>query len=513
MEKNIPQKQNITVELNGKRGYVTSKELGVMTFNIEGVSDRENMRVNDFRSLYSMHSRENNCLQVQNFWVPLWGEGHNLYPQEVDALISEHKMLPSIIEKQVKFLFGKGPRLYIEQIQGEGENQKRVRVPYSDPAIEAWLNAWEEKGYPHHWEYLKCLADDYYRVKTCCTQYHLNRGRRLSPAGAIDALSYVGSDEARLAADGNFYNKRVKSDDCRFVMVGDWLNLGMTFQVFPRFSPKAPTANPEAIAFNTDKTFGKWVYAYNEWFKGLKEWIKSGNLTPKYLNSYLKNALNAHVHVTIPGTWYQAHKNMLQDICTNNIVGDENTPVQKEYKGVMLVDDKGKPYRFFEAMMNDLISAELKKITELMTGEGENQGKMYATLKYGEEGWKFEEFPSKFKEYFEAVISLDKRADQMILAGKGISSSITNVENDGVISKSGSDVYYNYLIYVGSLTMDEYFITKEITRAIQINFPYAKAKGIKLGFWIDIPAKQDETSAANRLQNTATPNKNSNTAN
>jgi len=491
-------------EHSGNRGFLAAKDYGVLTYSIDGVDDRDDIRTNEYRSIYSRYLRENACMQVDGFWVPMWGEGHNLYPQEVYSLVSEHKMLPSIIRKQVKFIFGKGPRLYKETIQGEKENEHRVRVPVQDDIIQSWLDSWEEKGYPHYWEYLKCLTDDLYHVETVCSQYHLNKGARLAKPGSIEALSYVGSDEARLAANGDFYNKRVKSEDCNFVLVGDWLNLGMGFKVYNRFDPRTPFKYPEAIAFNIDKTFTKWVYSYTEWFKGLKEWIKAGNLTPKYLNSYLKNALNAHVHVTIPGTWYAAQKQVLTDICNNNIIGDENTPIQKEYRGVCLVDSTGKPYRFFESMMNDLVAEELKKITKLMSGEGENQGKMYATLKYGEEGWKFEEFPSKFKEYFDAVLNLDKRADQMILAGKGISSSITNVENDGVISKSGADVYYNYLIYVASLTMDEYFITKEINRAIQLNFPHAKAEGIKLGFWIDIPAKLQETSPQNRPDNTST---------
>ena len=134
-----------------------------------------------------------------------------------------------------------------------------------------------------------------------------------------------------------------------------------------------------------------------------------------------------------------------------------------------------------------------------------NQGKLWASTKWGQEdGWEFKEFPGKFKEYFESVISVDKRADQIILAGKGISSSITNVENDGVISKSGSDVYYNYLLYIASLTLDEYFVTKEINRAIALNFPDAAAKGVKLGFWIDIPAKLQDTAPSDRMQQTAT---------
>jgi hypothetical protein len=155
-------------------------------------------------------------------------------------------------------------------------------------------------------------------------------------------------------------------------------------------------------------------------------------------------------------------------------------------------------------MVNELIINELKAITSMMSGEGKNQGKLWASSKWGQDGWEFKEFPGKFKEYFESVISLDKRADQVILAGKGIASSITNVENDGVISKSGSDVYYNYLIYVASLTPDEYFVLKEINRAIHLNFPEAKAQNIRLGFWIDIPAKLQDTSPADRPNQTAT---------
>lgn len=497
--------ENVTVEFTGKnRGFAASKS-SVMTFEIQGVSEREDIRLNEFQTLYSKYATDRHTMKMEDYTVPMWGEGHNLYPQEVYSVISENKLLPEVIEKQVRFIFGKGPRLYQERIVGEEDKKHRVRIPYYDSQIEEWLNSWEEKGYEHFWRYLRNIITDYYHVKTCVTKYNFNRSRRIGGAAAVDALTYVGSDEARLAAKGDFTHRRIKNEDCEYVIVGDWLNIsGTKYDVFNRFSPAKPFAYPVAVAFNTEKTFTKWVYAFNDWFKGLYEWIKASNLSPRYLNSYLKNALNAHVHVVIPGTWYQAQKTILQSITEANLIGDESTPLQTEYKGVKLVDDEGKPYRFFEAMMDDLITNELRRITSLMSGEGKNQGKLYATTKWGEDGWKFEDFPSKFQEYFKSVIDYDKRADQVILAGKGISSSITNVENDGVISKSGSDVYYNYLIYVATLTLDEFFITEEINRAIHLNFPYAKKMGIKLGFWIDIPAKQQETTPADRPGNTAT---------
>lgn len=499
-------KQNSNVEFTGaSRGFAYSKNT-VLTFEIQGVSEREDIRTREYQSIYSRFSADRLSMQLNGYTVPMWGEGHNLYPQEVYSVVSENKLLPEVIEKQIRFIFGKGPKLYKEIVQGEEEKARRTRIPVMDNEIQEWLDSWEDKGYDHYWDYLKNLIIDYYYVKTCVSKYNFNRGRRIGRAVSIDALSYVGSDEARLAAKGSFLNKRLKNEDCKYVIVGDWLNIsGTKYDVYPRFSPVNPTQYPVSIAFNIDKTFTKWVYAYNDWFKGLYEWIKASNLSPRYLNSYLKNALNAHVHVIIPGTWYEAQKTILEGVCQSNLIGDENTPLQTEYRGVKLVDDQGAPYRFYETMMDDLIGNELRRITELMSGEGKNQGKLYATTKWGEDGWEFKEFPGKFTEYFKSVIDYDKRADQVILAGKGISSSITNVENDGVISKSGSDVYYNYLIYVATLTLDEYYITKEINRAIWLNFPRAKSEGIKLGFWIDIPAKQEETSAADRLSNTATP--------
>jgi hypothetical protein len=274
-------------------------------------------------------------------------------------------------------------------------------------------------------------------------------------AKKILALSYVGADETRLATRVETQGiasttKRIKNKDCRHVIIGDWLNPNLyDYEIYDRFNPADPFKFPVSIAFNADKTFTRWIYAYNNWFKGLFEWIKASNLSPRYLNSYLKNALNAHVHVIIPGSWYNQQKQILQNICSQNLTGD--VPVQAEYKGVKLLNDKGAPIAFYETMVEGIIAHELRQITALMTGEGKNQGKLWASTRWAkDDGWEFKEFPGKFKDFIDSIITYDKRADQVILAGKGIASSITNVENDGVISKSGSDVYYNYLIYVDS---------------------------------------------------------------
>ena len=80
------------------------------------------------------------------------------------------------------------------------------------------------------------------------------------------------------------------------------------------------------------------------------------------------------------------------------------------------------------------------------------------------------------------------------------SASITNVENDGVISKSGSDVYYNYMVYLNSLAYAEQFVCRELNRAISLNFPEQYAAGIRLGLRIEVPARQQEITPSKRLE-------------
>lgn len=496
--------------INGNRGYAVKADLGVMTFEVQGVADREDIRFAESKSMYAKYASDRQNLTLDGYTVPMWGDGHNLYPQEVYAGISENKLLPTVISKLVKFIFGKGPRLYKEEIIGEGVNQKRVRVPYEDAEIQDWLDSWEDNGLPHVWEYLKNIINDYYHVKTCVSQYYFRKYRRTGGLIPIKGLSYIGSDEARLATSGFKLNQRVKNEDCKYIIVGDWLNIsGTKYDIFHRLSPQEPFKHPTAIAFNTDKTFTKWTYAVNDWFVGLKEYLKACKLAPMYRNSYLKNALNNHVHAVIPHAWYEHHEGILKQICTENLSSDpeEGTYIQPEYRGVRLVDDLGNPIPFYETMMDQLIKAELTHITKVMTGEGKNQGKLWASLKYGEdEGWEFKEFPSKYKEFFDAVDKYDESSIKSILMGLGISASITNVDHSGLSSKSGNEVWYSYLMYVMTLTLDEYFILKELNRAIRLNFPRAKKERIFLGFWIDIPTKMQETTPGERMAGVATSN-------
>ena len=81
----------------------------------------------------------------------------------------------------------------------------------------------------------------------------------------------------------------------------------------------------------------------------------------------------------------------------------------------------------------------------------------------------------------------------------GLDSSISSVSKDGIISKSGADVYYNYILYLLSLTPDDEKCSAPFNNALMLNFPDLYAQGYRFGFYREIPSRQEEVSLNNRL--------------
>lgn len=120
--------ETIVEAVSRTRGYAVKADVGVMTYEIQGISEREDIMITQSQKSYSKYASDRMTVTLGEFQVPMWGERHNLYPQEIHAAVSENKLLPEVIRKQRKFMFGKGPRLYKEIIEGEGDKVKRVRI-------------------------------------------------------------------------------------------------------------------------------------------------------------------------------------------------------------------------------------------------------------------------------------------------------------------------------------------------------------------------------------------------
>lgn len=487
----------------GNKG-ISVEGSNVLTFEVQGLEAKNEIIEAAGENLYKKYMNEYSGVRMKDFLVAAWGDMNNIYPQALYSTVSENKLIPQILQKQVEYMFGKGPYLYEEVIEGNEINRK----PVIDDEISDWLLSWEKYGLKPVEDYILQTIQEYYHIPAIATKYHFSKSRRLvgfydsRDALPIRGLEAVGLDNVRLATQDLSINRKLKDKDCKFVLLGDWLNpTRQEFEVYNRFDPATPFMYPTAVSFSKNKTFTKDIYPVNIWFEGLFHWIKGANLTPRYINSYLKNALNARVHVVIPGAWVEHQRNIIQSICEQNRISDQK---QLSYSGVILVDNStNTALEYTESMIEQLINNKLSEITKLMSGEGKNQGKLWASIKYttgnGVDEWEFKEIPSNYKEFISSLKDYDSRADQVILAGVGINSSISNVEKDGVISKSGSDVFYNYMIYINNLAIPEYFILQDLNRAIALNFP--GKKNIKIGLYHRTPPKTQDIAPTDRMEN------------
>ncbi|GAJ07098.1 unnamed protein product, partial [marine sediment metagenome] len=233
--------------------------------------------------------------------------------------------------------------------------------------------------------------------------------------------------------DFNQFTDDYEDKDFPFVLVGNWnYPTPDGYKVYRRLKYSDPLANPTAISYSKNPTFGEEVYAYNSYYKGVKEWIKGSNSTPKNINSFIENSIAARLHIIIPQAWVEDKENLIHKVIKENVDREDNTkPLKKIVIGETTIEI-GTTYK--SEYLTQYINAELKKLASVLSGES-NQGKMYATTSYGTgpeaQKWIIEEFPLKYKEYVESLIKYDERSDQVLLSSLGLDASISNISKEG----------------------------------------------------------------------------------
>lgn len=443
-------------------------------------------------------------LGVGNYFVYPFGPD-NLEPNTCARMITDNRLLPELIEKQIRMLYGNGPILYRQSVDSTGHVS---RCYLSDPQIMEWLDSWRENGLTDDfYTYINKCVRSFYYTEGIFSQWRLSAGGRSPYSLPVAGLEHVSELRCRMCTSENASGKTDWTDkDFKYVMVGNW-DGGNTgeYKVYKRLDPVRPLASPSAISYSKNPTFGEEVYAFNVFFRGIRQWIHGSNMTPAYINNYLENAMSARLHIIIPQAWIDSKMRMLEDMCALNA---ELEAKGKELQRIKFSDNDymevGTEYN--DNLIGEYVNRELKKFTSFLSGSGRNQGKVYASRSFsdgqgGEERWKIEEIPQKYKEFIEAVLEYDKRADEVMLSSKGLDSSISNVSKDGIVSKSGSDAYYNYMIYLNGLTIPETVVCADVNMALKINFPEKYRSGIRIGFYRPVLAKQQEVTPENRMQN------------
>lgn len=464
----------------------------VITFNIGSstTSDLKRDRGGDtVRSVFVP-----TYLNVEGYKVCSRGSD-NKSCERIEVDIKRNRLLPRLIDKQIKLLYGKGILPYTEGIQGN----KVVREWKHVPEITAWLEGWTDNGMEQSYsDFALAVIKRFYYFRDFFVKFRMSWGKAIGKY-PIAGMELLENKNCRLATKKeDVVRDTVLYNDFRFVMFGDWQKGASKYKVYPLFRiSEIDNYEYAAISHHRESSVGDF-YGLNETHEGVKTFLKTSNELPTYIDSFLSNSLAAKIHVIIPHAWVESKRKQVRLLCEENKQREKNKKELFKYNGI----DIGTEYK--ESLVIQFINKELRQLSEYLSG-AENQGKAYATYSFREghnkeeERWKIETIDLKYKEYISSLIEYDKRVDEVLISAVGIDSSISAVSKPGMISKSGSDAYYNLMIYLLALTPDDEKCAEPFNLALQINFPELYNQGIRLGFYREIPSRQEEVSQQNRL--------------
>jgi len=423
---------------------------------------------------------------------------NNLLPDEIKMMFSTNRILPELIDKQYRLLYGKGLFVYKQVF----EDKKLNRDWQSNESIENWLGDWQRLGLSDSPEqYIDKVIKDTYYFEDYWTKWRFLRGKRLGMM-PVAGLEHVENFRGRLASTKQIdpFTRNCEDKDFDQVIIGNWgAALERSMQVYPRFRQNKVMDFDVAISYHKHHNPGE-IYGTNKFYFGIKDWLVATNRNPRYINSYLENSLSAKVHVIIPSQWVEYVENKIRGYC------DTNLTLETEGKELLKPNSIEVGTEYHEGLLDAYIKAEMRKLTQFLSGV-KNQGKTYTSFKYTTDkgdsvGWEIVPIDMKYREYITALNDYDKRADEVITSSIGIDSSISNISKDGVISKSGSDAYYNYILYLyANLPTAERVCCSALNEALSINFPALYKQGYRLGLYTDVPSQQQDVAPTDRLQN------------
>jgi hypothetical protein len=394
-------------------------------------------------------------------------------------------------------LYGHGPAIYIDTLK----DNKIQRQWIENKKITGWLESWQDNGIEMSYtDFAQANIKNHYYFRDYFVKWRMSLGKTIGRV-PIAGLESQENKDCRLATQKrDIITDKVYYKDFRQILVGNWQSGAAQYQVYPKFDIRdIPNYRFAAISHHREKSVGKF-YGLNETHQGTKAFIQGSNENAQYINSFLKNSLAAKIHIIIPNAWIESKRTQIKAICNENKkLKADNKPFLK-YNGIEIGTE------FRESYIILYTQHELRTLSKYLSGVN-NQGKAYASISYKNdankeiERWHIETVDLKYKEYIEAIIQYDKRADEVMLGSVGMDASISSVSKEGVISKSGADVYYNYLIYLMSLTPDDEKCSEPFNLALRINFPELYAQGMRIGYYREVPARQAEVSPSNRLSN------------
>jgi hypothetical protein len=415
--------------------------------------------------------------------------------EQIEKDIKSNRLLPRLVNKQINLLYGRGLHLYKEAITESGPK----RTWHNIPEVSFWLESWKNNGLESSYSDFSLSAiKRFYFHRDFFAKIRMTAGKAIGRY-PIAGMELMENTNCRLATKKeDVVTDTVLYNDFRYVLFGNW-NRGLAkFKVYPLFRiPEVDNYQFAAISHHRESSVGDF-YGLNETHEGVKTFLKTSNELPTYIDSFLENSLAAKIHVIIPNAWVESKRKQIEAICTENKQRKKDNLEQLTYNGIEVGTN------FKESFVIQFMNEELRRFSEYLSG-AKNQGKAYASLSFKtgqnkeEERWKIETIDLQYKEYISSLIEYDKRVDEVLISAVGIDSSISAVSKPGMISKSGSDAYYNLIIYLLTLTPDDQKCAEPFNLALQVNFPDIYKDGYRFGYYREIPSRQEEVSKENRL--------------
>ncbi|WP_027064573.1 hypothetical protein [Maribacter sp. Hel_I_7] len=392
----------------------------------------------------------------------------NQLPKQIRDIVQENYIAPGLVKKKTQWLWGKGPKLYIEKVV-EG---KLVKEWVEDDEIWKWFQSWDGE------EYLTKACVDYNHIEGVFTKFYLSRGGRIGKP-SIAKLEHSMPDKSRLAAE-----LTDTSNKATHVVVTDWnfemINAILNPKVYPIFDYKNPFAHKNSILYSNMYSFCSDYYTVPDIY-GSFEWLRRSTAIPAILRALSQKGISAKYHVISPQKFWDDKKKMLED---------DATARGKKFK-----------QKDFNNYKNDF----LKTISKVLSGES-NTGKFWHSTKeieiegtnMKEHGWEIKEIPSNTKEFIESQIKISERADHAVSSGIGIGTVLGNVSESGR-SSGGSEKLYAMKEYLETgVDIAEMIVCKGINFAIAANWPNKKTK---MGFYHTEPEREEDITPSKRIKN------------
>jgi len=407
---------------------------------------------------------EDNPLHIDNLAVIPFGDDNNL-PAEIRNTTTKHNLAPRIFTKKKFLTWGEGPMLY----KLVKEDKNFVKDYVEDTEISTWLNSWK------HEKYLRKVIEDFNHTEGHFTKLFRSKGSRIGKP-FISKLEHLCINEGRLAYPWNSTNTEPTS-----VIVGKWSKAYPNkYKIYPIFNEAAPFSKPVSVYYSFMQAFATNYYTRPD-VMGSLAWIRRSTAIPFILEALTNNSLNIKWHIVSPSAYWAIREEKLREQATAD----------------------GKPYK--DETLEDLKDEILQQLTKVLSGV-ENIGKFFHSESFFEivgntalqHEWKLIPIDQKIKDYVESQLEIAKRAQFETVAGLGLHPALSNIGGDGK-SDSGSEQLYalkNYLLT--EVHLPEAIICEAINLAIQLNWP---SKKIKLGFYRQLPEREEDITSSKRITN------------